>query len=305
MPFLRVLAPTLLLLSIPLAAAAQVEPTPAGEPLLESGLRVQGLYFENFFQLPDDADREDVQALDVEARLAWRPAPDAPLELFGTAGALFYSDDVGESPGFGVGVRRDARPSSFELVAELLADRPSLDVGDTFDQADVLRLAGEYAYRVTDDWQLSALGELQRQQFERATRRDNDFLIGGGAVRYRGWGYDLSPELGVEIGERDADDPNEDHDQTDLWLKLRSAPVPPLYLSLRLRSRTRDYSVADPAASNFGREDDRLQVALTADWTLTELLALTLYYAWEDADSTKPDRRFTTQLLALGTRWSF
>ena len=302
---LRAFASILPLLSLTAVAGAQVEPSPAGEPLLESGVRVQGLLFDNFFQLPDDADGDDVQALEVEGRIAWRPGPDAPLEVFGTAGALFYSDDISESPGLGVGVRRNARPSSFELVAELFLDRPSLDVGDTFDQADVLRLAGQYGYRVTADWELTAMGELQRQEFERASGRDNDFLLGGGAVRYRGWGYDLSPEVGVEIGERDADDPNEDHEQTEIWLKLRSVPVPPLYLSLRLRSRSRDYSVGDPAASNFGREDDRVQVALTADCTVTELLALTLYYAWEDADSTKPDRRFTTQLLALGTRWSF
>lgn len=286
------------------ADAQEAEPRRPGEPsapVWETGLHVQGLFFDNFFQLPDDEPQQDVEALRAEGRLAWRP-DGGPLELFGVAGATTWSEDLDETLLVGGGVRWDGLVDDLEVGLRYEADRPSFEVGDTFGTADLLDLGAVYSHRLSDDWEVSALADFERLDYEADDGRDSDFVNGGAAVRYRGWGYDLSPEIGVEIGDRDADDPNEDHEQTDLWLKLRSAPVPPLYLTLRYRVRTRDYDSDDPLASNFRREDDRDQVVVTADWTTSDLLTWTLYYAWEDADSTKTARIFTTQLLALGLR---
>lgn len=286
------------------ARAQEADPRRPGEttePAWSTGLHVQGLFFDNFFQLPDDEPQQDVEALRAEGRLGWRPGGGA-LELFGVAGATTWSEDLDETLLLGAGARWEGLVDDLEVGLRYEADRPSFEVGDTFGTADRLALGAAWSHRLTDDWELSALADLEHLDYEVDDGRDSDFVGGGAAVRYRGWGYDLSPEIGFELGERDADDPNEDHEQQDLWLKLRSAPVPSLYLTLRYRMRTRDYDVGDPLAGNFRREDDRDQIVLTADWTTSELLTWTAYYAFEDADSTNPSRVFDTQLLALGLR---
>lgn len=291
---------------LPVLADAQVEgqqaPAETGAPRWKTGLHVQGLFFDNFFQLPDTEPQQDVEGLRAEGRLSWRPREQWPLEVYGVAGATAYSDDLEETLLAGGGLRWDGLVDLVELDLRYETDRPSFEVGDTFGTADLLQAGGLYSHRIADSWEISALADHQRLDYQADDGRDSLFRSAGGAVRYRGWGYDLSPEIGVEVGERDADDDNEDNDQTDLWLKLRSAPIPPLYLSLRFRHRVRDYSIGDPTASNFRREDDRNQIALAADWTTSDLLTWTLYYAWEDAESTKATRVFTTQLLAVGVR---
>ena len=292
---------------VPATARAQGDdeqhrPAETGEPLWSTGVELQGLFFDNFFQLPDGEPQQDVNGLRAEGRLTWRPAAEGPLELYGVAGATTYDEELEETFLVGGGVRWDGAADDLDLGVRYELDRPSFEVGDTFGTADLLDLGAVYAHRFGDDWEVSALADLERLDYAADDGRDSDFVNGGGAVRYRGWGYELSPEIGVELGERDADDANEDHEQTDLWLKLRSAPLPPLYLSLRYRMRTRDYAIGDPLASNFGREDDREQIAFTADWRASDTVTWTLYYAWEDADSTKETRVFTTQLLALGVR---
>lgn len=291
---------------LPALAEAQVEgqqaPGETGEPRWKTGLHVQGLFFDNFFQLPAAEPQEDVEALRAEGRLTMRPRAQWPLEVYGVAGATAYSGDLEETLLLGGGVRWDGLVDLIELDLRYETDRPSFEVGDTFGTADLLHAGGLYSHRIADAWEISALAEHQRLDYAADDGRDSVFRSAGGAVRYRGWGYDLSPEIGLEVGKRNADDANEDNDQTDLWLKLRSAPIPPLYLSLRFRHRQRDYSVSDPTASNFRRDDDRDQVVLAADWTTSDLVTWTLYYAWEDADSTKETRIFDTRMLAIGLR---
>jgi hypothetical protein len=302
-----VAALALTLASLPLPARAQGEgqgaPAETGEPRWETGVHLQGLFFDNFFQLPADEPQQDVEALRAEGRLSWRPRSEWPLEVYGVAGATSYLDeDLDESLLVGGGLRWDGLVDLIELDLRYEADRPSFEVGDTFGTAELLGVGGLYSHRIADSWELSALANHQRLDYAADDGRDSFFRSVGAAVRYRGWGYEFSPEVGVEVGERDADAADEDNDQTDLWLKLRSAPIRPLYLSLRYRHRVRDYSVDDPAASNFRREDDRDQIVLTADWRTSDLLTWTLYYAREDADSSKATRVFDTQLLAVGVR---
>lgn len=299
-------AVALALAALPVPALAQPEHRPARaetrEPRWETGFHLQGLHFDNFFQLPDSEPQQDVEALRGEGRLTWRPRAQWPLEAYGVAGATTYSDDLDATLLVGGGLRWDGLVDLFDFSLRYETDRPSFEVGDTFGTADMLHVRGLYSHRIADAWELSALASHQRLDYAADDGRDSFFRSAGGAVRYRGWGYDLSPEIGAEVGKRDADDADEDNDQTDLWLKLRSAPIRPLYLSLRYRHRLRDYSVSDPAASNFRREDDRDQVVFTADWRTSDLLTWTLYYAWEDADSTNEARIFSTQLLAVGVR---
>ncbi len=214
-------------------AAGQEEPPPR----LEWQFGAQAFRYDNFFQAPDGAPEQDVDATRAEGRLAYRLRPEGPFVFYASADFTAYEDDLDDSLSFGLGLESDSRPREWILGVEHNRDQPVFDVGDEFDRANVLRLAGEYGYRVTEDWQVSALAELRQEEFDQTTGKDNDFVSGGAALRYRGWGYDFSPELGVELGERSADDPNEDHDQRDVWLKIRSIPFEDLYLSLRFRVR--------------------------------------------------------------------
>lgn len=269
-------------------------------PRLEWELGASAYRFDNFFQAPDGADEQDVDATRVGGRLGYQLQPDRPLVLYATADFTAYQDDLDDSTSVGAGLESEAGRHAWHLGLLNRWDQPVFDVGDEFDRADVLQARGSYGYRLTDAWEVSGLGEWTRQEFDLTPSKDNDRYSAGGAIRYRGWGYGFSPEVGLEIGERDAQDPDEDHDQRDIWLKLRSAPTPALYLSLRYRYRTRDYSIDDPLAGNFGREDDRISWTLSARYRLTRWLALDLYYDYLDADSTKSSRIFTTQIFSLG-----
>jgi hypothetical protein len=283
-----------------LPARAPAQPPPWEQPVFGSELRVYGFQFDNFFQAPEGEPEVEVSLTRAEGRFSIRPSEASAFELYTRGRFDAYSAGLDEAWAVGVGLGYDRRPRRADLYLEYEADRPVFDVGDEFDRADVLRVAGEYGWRLRDDWQVTGLAELARQEFEQTTGKDNDFLSGGAALRYRGWGSAFSPEVGAEWGKRDADDPNEDHDQRDLWIKLRSAPSERLYLSLRYRYRTRDYSIGDPGASNFGREDDRRDWTLAGDFRLLEWLGLSAYVNREDADSTNPSRVYETTLAGVG-----
>lgn len=288
------------------AGPAPAQPPPAWEePIFGSELRLYGFLFDNFFQAPEGVPEEEVTLARVEGRFAARPSEASPYELYARGRFDSYSDGLEEAWAVGGGLRFDRRPHEADVYLEYEEDRPVFEVGDEFDRANVLRASGEYGWRFTDAWQATALGELRREEFDRTPRKDNDFVSGGAALRYRGWGYDLSPELGVELGRRSADHPNEDHDQRELWIKVRTIPVEDLYLSLRFRVRDREYSVDDPAASNFEREDDRRDVTLAADYTWTDWLGINGYVAYEDADSTKESRVYEWLLAGAGVTFGW
>lgn len=281
--------------------AAQEESGPLGDRF-ELQMRLFGASFDNFFQAPPGEPEDDVTSTRVEVRLYGRLREGGPWQLYGQAAFTSYEGDLDDATELGLGLVHDRHPHRFELFLQRQQDRPSFDVGDEFDRVDVDRLVLEYSYRLDSDWELTALGTFEDQSFQFTRGKDNEFPTIGGAVRYRGWGYGFSPEVGIELGDRDAVDPNEDHDQTDVWLKLRSTPTPRLYLSLRYRVRTRDYDIGLPGASNFGREDDRQQWTLAANIKALRHLSVDVYYAYEDAESTKASRNFTTSLVGVGLK---
>jgi hypothetical protein len=306
----KMLALLLASLALPGLAAAQQQPggddtastrdreTATEERGFRVDLRLNGLFFDNFFQAPDNLPQEDVSAWAGELRLA---APlSAAVEGYANLNYTVYEDPLDASQGVTAGLRSEGRPHGFDVFGEYITNRPTGDVGELVEQADIGRIAGEYSLRPTRDWQFTVLAEYQQQDFEITEGKDNTFTDFGGAIRYRGFGSEFSPEIGATVGDRDADDPNEDHSQRDLFVKIRSAPVPWAYLSLRYRHRTRDYDIDDPRATNFEREDTRKQWVATADLRTGEILTWNLYYSYEDAESTLAAREFTTSLLAAG-----
>ena len=264
----------------------------------EAEVRFDLLSFGNFFQAPGDALETDVTATRIQGRLGTTVDLDRPLKLYGEFGRVSYND-LGESNAIGGGVQYLGRPQSFRLSFGLQTDRPTIDVGDEFDRADVTALRGEYGYRPSRDWELKGLLALQFQEFDLNASKDNTLFGTGAAVRYRGFGSLFSPEVGVILGSRGAVDRNEDHSQNDLYVKVRSAPAP-IWLSVQYRHRTRDYSIDDQAARNFGRADSRKQLTAVVEIHTWNHVYLNIYYAFQNGMSTLPSRTFTTQMLTIG-----
>jgi hypothetical protein len=271
---------------------------------LQSELRLNGWWFDNFFQASEPELEQDVSALGAELRFArsvargWSP--------YFRANYLDYDDELlGESYGARVGSRLSSRPHAFEIYLDHQIDRPTFDIGDVFDTADVTSLVADYGYRFTRNWELGLEGEFQQQSFNQLTAKDNDFKGLGASLRYRGLGSGFSPEIGYMAGERDVDDPTETYDQTETYIQIRSAPNEAVYLSLRYRMRQREYTTDVPGSTNFAREDDRDQWALSADWRMLPRLTWNLYFTTEDAQSTRVEREFDTQTVLLGVTIGF
>lgn len=279
--------------------AQRVTPNPTVE------VRLNTSFFGNFFQAPAGVPEEDVMAAAIEGRLT-RNLPFDFRQTQPVQGYLyldymrFDQEQFAGSPGLRVGARSEGRPHGWDASAQLQKDRPAFDVGDQLDQANIARFGGDYIYRPVRDWQFGTGLDYERQSFDLAQQRDNNFIGVGGAIRYRGFGSEFSPEVAFAIGERRVDDSSEDYGQTDWFFQIRSAPSPPLYLSARYRHRVREYDTSNPAARNFGREDTRDQIALAADLRSGARLTWNFYLAWEDADSTSPSRVFDTLLATFG-----
>jgi hypothetical protein len=264
----------------------------------DSWIRGQGFLFQNFFQASEGEVEEDVTALQGEIGTAFKVSPARPLEVYGSLNYLRYDDEgLDTSQGFRVGARSAGNPHLFDVFFDQQKDRPTFDVGDVFDRADVGRLYGEYGYRVTRDWQVTVRGESERQKFDLTPLRDNDFLGFGGSVRHRGSRV-FSPEIGYHAGRRDVDDETESYDQRDLFFQVRSALTPAIYWSARYRYRTREYI-------NRIREDDRNQISGYVDFKILPPLSLTLYGSWEDVDSNLEGRDFDTNMIMAGLTYRF
>ena len=288
---------TLLLLAAASAVPAAAQnrlPSPPPDAL-GGHVRLSAILFENFFQTPDGEPEENVPAAGLEAGLHKGFGRD--LTLFGDVNYTSYRR-YRPSGGVAVGVRRESRPHAFDVQAQLQKGRPSREVRDEFDRADTLGLVGQYGYRF-GDWEPLALAELRHETYDLAPEKANDVVNVGFGVRYRGLGR-VSPEVGFRFGSRDVKEDNEDLSQRELYVRVRWAPARPTYVTLRLRRRYRDYSIEDPGAANFSREDTRTQAVASADFLQTSRLGFNVYYSIEDSDSTHPRGEFVTQMLAAG-----
>ena len=292
--------PALALLLVTLPAAAQEDP-------LRFRASLAAARHDNFFQAPEGELERDVDTLTGQVRMDWRlpgQRSEGDDRLYAAIQASSWSG-LGDPFSVRVGFAGEHAPHGFDVFAEAILDRPTADFEDEVSVADMLRLNGEYSYRLSRAWELKGLGVLHRQTFEAVPGNDNDLYSLGAAARYRGWGSRISPEVGVATARRDAESDDESFDEDEAWIQLRSAATPRLYLSLRYRLRERDYTVSFPGARNFGRADDRDQWTLSADWRAWERISVNLYYTLEDADSTRPSRSFEAQMLSLGVTAEF
>lgn len=282
------------LLAAPLPGAAQEE-----SPRVTAELTVSGSVYDNFFRVAEDSAQRTLTAGRAEGRLGVRPAAASPLRLF-VEGSYVRYEELGGSPEAGAGLELYSRPHALRLSASYQDDRPAFDLGDVVRTADIVHLVGDYGYRITEDWEVGVEGQFAAFRFDSVPENDSELAEIGGKLRWRGLGYELSPEVGASVGGRSADDPDLEYDRYRLYARLISVPVDGLYVSARYRFRHRSYSVPDPLATNFGREDDGDQWTVAAAYEATRHVSLELYYDRLDNDSSRPTRTYATQFLTLG-----
>ncbi len=266
---------------------------------LSGYVKLGGWAFDNFFWAPEGTPEDGVIAFSAEGGVRAAIREGSPIRAYVDAMYLHY-DDFDPLKGVTVGLAGEGKPSSFDVSFQLANGRPSREVGDEFDRANVRELEGRYSYRANRHFEVSGLGEFRSETYELSPTKANDVYGLGASVRYRGFSHGFSPELGVGLGRRNVENENESLGQKEIWLKLRYAPARPLYLTMRVRLRFRNYSTEDATASNFEREDTRRQILLTADYEWSRRLVSNLYYSREGSDSTRASGRFSTQFVVLG-----
>jgi hypothetical protein len=287
----------------PTTSATPLQATPS---IWRQEIRLQGQVFGNFFQATDDRLAEDVTALTTQYRATVKPLSDKPYEFYGHADYQHYTSiDRDNSYGGGVGMNYNGDVHSFGAYVERGENRASFDVGDQTAIANITTFGADYTYRVTRDWDLKADASFDKQRFSLETGNESDGQAFGASVRYRGFGRIFSPRVGYVAGTRDAVNPNDSYDDTYWYLQVISVPHPNVYLSARYRDRLRDYSTNDVTSSSFGREDQRTQWMLSANYRLTTHVGLSAYYATEATDSSRVGRDFDTDFLLVGVTFGF
>lgn len=278
---------------------AQAPPSALG---VEMSLR--GTMFDNFFRVSDDGAARQIGALEVSGSLV-AAVDSSRRRTVSLGGSVVDYSSLGPSPGVTGRFRSAGRTHAYDVMAGYQWSRPAYEVGDVLETADIARLRAGYTYRPGRTVQLGVNGMLQRFSFEATPVNDGSLARIEGSVRYRGFGYRFSPEVGATYGSRSNDDGYQDYEERDVFARIVSVPVPGLWTSLRYRHRTRRYEVADPTVPNFGREDRHGQWTVAAAADVTRRTTLNIYYDYLDADSDRPVRIFTSQMLTLGMTWRY
>lgn len=264
---------------------------------LETRLHLEGSSNDNFFRAPG-GEEESLRIGRYQFRLLWKMFADEPYKVFAEVQETNY-ETLPSATTFLSGFRLEGDRHFVETRVEYSKDRPSTDTEDDPDPADVERFDGEYTFRLSHDWQTTAATELEERTHDRPGN-DSQTLEVGLALRWRGAGAIFSPELGIARARKNADRPNDEYTQEDLYLRMRSRPVDRLYVSLRYRDRDRDYDVLVERASNFARSDQRGEWSLHADFTASDLVIVNLEYEHIDTDSSRRNKSFTSSEISLG-----
>ena len=291
---LALLQTVVLTLLISGESSAQNRPEVMAFPPEVSGyIRMGGIFHENFFQLPDDGPRRDVLAGVLELRIEERLGRTGAVRAY-TRADLFHFRQLGSSPGALVGVRRVQGVNQFDVAVTGQWNRPRFDNDDDPHQANVIGGTARYSVRVVRPLELAALGEYSRQWLTRDGGSRSATYDVGAAVQYRPI-RSLSAEVGVLQGNREIADDNQRYVNETAYLAVRTSVIPRTYVSLRYRTRVRDYTTDIATSSNFRRQDRREQVTAYLDLTLSESLVWNLSAGLEEAESTKRGSSFRSK----------
>lgn len=281
--------------NVPAQAVGQVSPASASATT-EMHLRISGLLADNFFQAPRNAPAIQLRATSAEMRFLLRvPAP--RVNVHARASQTFF-DGFAPSVAAVGGFDFSGKVHVLEGTAGYQRRSPRLGAGDQAGFASSIYGTGSYGVKLPGELQLSVLGHYY-DIYLHALATDSRYYGGGGALRYRGFGYQFSPEVAEVRSSWQSSLPNENYSERTRWAAVRAVPWSPVWLFARYRRDMRDYTTSIATGSNFGRRDTRDHWTVAADVRLRRL-TWSMYYTHEDAVSTRADRSFTSQLITSG-----
>lgn len=289
-----------LLVLVPGAVAGQ-DAGGGGSPSVGGEVRTSVLSFDNL--VSRNGEPVNALALRLGGRIdwSWDRALDG-VRLYLDGEATDY-ESFGTSPDLRIGVEWRAGRHRFQSTLRREWERPAFYVNDRLDHERSLRLENDWSWRFHDDWEMGASLGGYEERYDLLADKESETWQAAASMRYRGWGYTFSPELGVRYRHLDARSDHYDYTQRDVTLKLRSVPARGVYLVFRYRYRIRDYQTSESRDSNFLRRDNRHQFRMEAFWRENELVEWGLYAARENVDSARPGSSFRTTILGVGVRW--
>ena len=267
---------------------------------LSSEVRLQLYSFGNFFYSPDRGAQQNVNGLGAEYRAGWR-INQSPTELYANVSTLGYSrSGLDRAYGGRVGVSNEGKKQEFRVFVDFARNRPASSIRNA-GTANRDMLYGEYGYNVADAWQVAANATHEKQNIKNQPQRDNTLNAVEGIVRYRGFGWQVTPHLGVVGGRRNVNDSTESYHDRGVFAGVEWIPITPLYLSLDLRDVARHYD------STIGHGDHERHnfVEVIGDYHALRRLRLTLYYQREHVASPISGQSFNADIVIAGTAWAF
>ena len=288
----------LALIAALVATSAYAQPHGTSKPgESRSELKILGYHFGNFFQVTSPVPETNVNALAAEYRFAYRPTA-SPTEVFAHVNGIDYrARGLSTSYGARAGVNHAGKNDDFKVFVDRQQHRPSFEVGNTFGQANQTMLSAEYDHHF-GDWQLGGEGQRQMQRFPSDSRRNNDYNELGLRARYKGFGWQFTPEAGVYQGKRTVNAPTETYRERGFYIQGAYIPTPNVYLSLQLFDRQRDYS-------NVVRTERRPGLSGVIDVRTSPRLSWLVYYTLERVRSALPYDNFNDNLIIFGPEIRF
>jgi hypothetical protein len=285
------------LLSAPEPADPPHRPPSQAAVAFEMHMRLSGYYSDNFFQAPNGGTPTDMLATTAEARILMR-ARRPRLNVHARAHRTEFQGFAPSVAALG-GFDWSGRRHSLQASGGYQRRSPRLGVGDETAFANTVHAAGAYGVGLPGRLQVSVLGHYY-DIYSNARATHSQYYGAGGALRFRGFGFRFSPEVGRTDSRWVTPSASDQYGEQTRWVTLRAVPLARVYLDARYREDMRSYTIGDRGSSNFGREDRRAQWTIASDVRLTRRLWWGMYYTHEDGRSTRPGRTFATQSITSG-----
>ncbi|HEX2059422.1 MAG TPA: hypothetical protein VHK90_01650 [Thermoanaerobaculia bacterium] len=283
------------LVALPLAA----QPFGKSDPgTFRHEIRLSQWNWSNFYWATEPLLERDVRAIGLEYRTAYRPR-NFEADVYAHLNYLNYDEqDRDDSYGVRVGLFSVTPVQEYNVYVDRGENRQSFTAGNVTAQASVTMLAGEYRRNLVPAWMITSEGVHSQQRFDVSTTRDSNYTSLGAGIRYRGFGWRFSPEVGYIVSSLDSSAGDEDDRGPYIQAEYMPHFVPDarLYLSGRYRFKDRDYSAG-------GRTDDRPEWNFVASYRIRPRISAILYYGREDVNASVPDQDFDHDLLTLTLAW--
>jgi hypothetical protein len=290
------------LLTIPAAAQPQVYGGKA--PLFRHEIRLNGLSFGNFYQATQPGLSESVQAAQVEYRAAYRPAGRL-TDLYGQANYTWWNkSSLPGSYSGRIGLNRRTNAQIYNVFVNYASNRPSFEVANTYSKASTVLTHADIAQLVHPKWRIGLQADYERQTHDGSSLRDNDYFGAGASAQYLGFGPKIVPRVGFIDGRRNVPRlPNESYRNTDYFAELSTDAYWPFWGSIAYHTRGKGYSVNDPIAPNFHRDETGPSWEVYLSYRSHPRITWSLYGSYDTVNSSAPNADFSTNLLLVGVSY--